>query len=148
MSSATPDNAGNELTDVLPSSLTLTGATATSGTAATAGNTVTWNGSVPAGGSVTITITATIKASAADSVISNQATFAYDADLNGTNESTGTTDDPTKPGANDPTTITVAAAGIADIPTLSDFGLLALGFGLAFAAWITLRRRPRQASRT
>jgi uncharacterized repeat protein (TIGR01451 family) len=147
-SSATPDNAGNELTDVLPSSLTPVSATATSGTAVLAGNTVTWNGSVPAGGSVTITITATIKASAADSVISNQATFAYDADLNGTNESTGTTDDPTKPGANDPTTITVAAAGITDIPTLSDLGLLALGLGLAFAAWITLRRRPRQASRT
>ena len=140
-SSATTDNPGNELTDVLPSSLTLTGATATSGTAATSGNTVTWNGGIPAGGSVTITITATIKASAADSVISNQATFAYDADLNGTNESTGTTDDPTKPGPNDPTTITVAAAGITDIPTLSDLGLLALGLGLALAAWITLRRR-------
>ncbi len=140
-SSATPDNPGNELTDVLPSSLTPVSATASSGTALLTGNTVTWNGSVPAGGSVTITIVATIKASAADSVITNQATFAYDADLNGTNESTGTTDDPTKPGANDPTTITVAPAGIADIPTLSDLGLLALGLGLALAAWITLRRR-------
>ncbi len=49
---AAGDNAGDELTDVLPASLTLVSATATSGTAVanTGTNTVTWNGAIPAGG--------------------------------------------------------------------------------------------------
>ena len=52
------DNAGDELTDVLPASLTLVSASTTGGTAVatTATNTVTWNGSLAAGGSITITI--------------------------------------------------------------------------------------------
>jgi uncharacterized repeat protein (TIGR01451 family) len=143
--SATPDDPGNEMTDVLPSSLTLLSATATSGTAATSGNTATWNGSVPAGGSVTITITARINSGAADSFISNQATFAYDSDLNGTNDSTGMTDDPSKPGASDPTTFAVAPLDISEIPTLSEWGLMTLGAGLLLAALVLLRRRPAQA---
>jgi uncharacterized repeat protein (TIGR01451 family) len=87
------DNAGDEFTDVLPSGLTLVSASATSGTAlATIGtNTVTWNGSVPASGAVTITIVATINA-AAGTTISNQGTFEYDGDGNGSNESTSVTD--------------------------------------------------------
>ena len=85
---ASLDNAGNEFTDVLPASLTLVSASATSGTAvATVGtNTVTWSGSVPASGSVTITINATINAGAAGTTISNQASFTYDSDSNGTND--------------------------------------------------------------
>ncbi|HEV7766122.1 MAG TPA: M36 family metallopeptidase, partial [Thermoanaerobaculia bacterium] len=107
---ASVDNAGNELTDVLPASLALTGASSTSGTpVATVGtNTVTWSGSVPAGGSVTITITATINSGAAGTTISNQASFSYDSDSNGTNETNGTTDDPSAGGANDATSIVVA----------------------------------------
>ena len=63
---AQPDNPGNEFVDVLPASLILVSATASSGTAAsTVGTkTVTWDGSLPAGASVTITINATIAASA------------------------------------------------------------------------------------
>jgi uncharacterized repeat protein (TIGR01451 family) len=87
------DNAGNEMTDVLPAGLTLVSASATSGTAVAtvATNTVTWDGSIPAGGSVTITIVATISATAG-TTISNQASFKFDTDGDATNETTGTTD--------------------------------------------------------
>jgi uncharacterized repeat protein (TIGR01451 family) len=90
---AQPDNAGNELSDVLPAGLTLVSASATSGTAvATIGtNTVTWNGSISPSGSVTITIAATITA-AAGTTISNQGTFSYDSQGSGTNDASGTTD--------------------------------------------------------
>ena len=50
-SSASPDSATHELTDVLPLALTLVSATATSGTAVAtpATNTVTWDGAIAAG---------------------------------------------------------------------------------------------------
>lgn len=104
------DNPGDEFQDVLPSSLTLVSASAPSGTAnANVGtNTVTWNGSIPAAGSVTITINATINLLTGGTVISNQGTAFFDADGNGTNESSALTDDPGQPGASDPTQFTVA----------------------------------------
>jgi uncharacterized repeat protein (TIGR01451 family) len=142
---AQADNPGNELTDVLPADLTLVSASASSGTAVPtiATNTVTWNGSIPAGGSVTITITATIKASAAGHTVSNQASFAFDGDGNGSNESTGQTDDPAAAGASNPTSITVVAAPAAPIPTLSQAGLVVLMLSLAGLALAVLRRRSR-----
>jgi uncharacterized repeat protein (TIGR01451 family) len=109
------DNPGNELTDVLPASLALVSATATLGTATAtlATNTVTWNGSIPASGSVTITITATILASTLPgTAVSNQATLAYDADGNGTNEAAGLSDDPAVAGAADPTVFTVLSPAV------------------------------------
>jgi uncharacterized repeat protein (TIGR01451 family) len=140
--SASPDNAGNEFTDTLPASLTLVSATATSGTATTVANTVNWNGGIPAAGSVTITITATINAgTAAGTTISNQGSVSYDADLNGSNETTVQTDSPAAAGAADPTTFVVAGGVVPPIPTLSEMGLMALGFCLLLAAWSTLRRR-------
>jgi uncharacterized repeat protein (TIGR01451 family) len=106
------DDAGNELTDVLPSALTLVSANASSGAAvaAVATNTVTWNGSVAAnGGSVTITIEATIAASTpGGTAVSNQGAVNYDGDADGTNEATVLTDDPGQPGAADPTTFYTA----------------------------------------
>jgi hypothetical protein len=130
------------MTDVLPPSLTLAGATATSGiaTANLGTNTVTWNGSIAAGGSVTITITATIKSGTGGSTVSNQATVAYDSDGNGTNDATGSSDDPGTPAAGDPTSVTVTAP-IATIPALSQTGLLALGLALAAVALARVRRR-------
>jgi CSLREA domain-containing protein/uncharacterized repeat protein (TIGR01451 family) len=103
------DNPGDEFIDVLPSTLTLVSASATSGTAASviATNTVTWNGSIANGGSVTITITATINMGTAGQTISNQGTINYDADGNGTNEANRLTDDPSVGGENDPTSFTV-----------------------------------------
>ncbi len=105
------DNPGDEFTDVLPAGVTLVSANATSGTAlaTVATNTVTWNGSIPSTGSVTITITATVDAAdATGATISNQGTISFDADGNGTNESTLVTDDPGVGGANDPTSFQVA----------------------------------------
>ncbi len=114
------DNPGNEFTDVLPASLTLVSATATSGTATTAGNTVNWNGSLaPLGGSVTITITATINAGTGGTTISNQGTVSFDADGNGTNESTALTDDPAVAGATNPTSFVVQSAAVSATKTVA-----------------------------
>ncbi|HEX2831381.1 MAG TPA: proprotein convertase P-domain-containing protein [Thermoanaerobaculia bacterium] len=135
--SASADNAGNELTDVLPSSLTLLSATASSGTAtANVGtNTVTWNGSVPAAGSVTITITAKIENVASGTVISNQATHSYDSDGNGTNDATVLSDDPSTVASGDPT----AFAAVTNIPTASEYGLMLLAAMLAIVAIKVMR---------
>jgi uncharacterized repeat protein (TIGR01451 family) len=87
------DNPGNEFTDVLPTDLTLVAANSSEGTAIanTGTNTVTWNGVVPAQDSVTITIEATIKPGTEEHTITNQGTISYDADGNGTNEASATT---------------------------------------------------------
>jgi uncharacterized repeat protein (TIGR01451 family) len=139
---AQADNPGNEFTDVLPATLALVSATATSGTAvATTGtNTVTWNGAIPASGSVTITITATILPAATGQTVSNQGTIAFDGDGNGTNESTAQTDDPSVAGAANPTSIVVGGPAPA-IPTLSGLGLLMLMLSLAGLAFMMLKRR-------
>ncbi|HEY0511691.1 MAG TPA: IPTL-CTERM sorting domain-containing protein [Thermoanaerobaculia bacterium] len=143
--SASLDNVGHEFTDTLPAQLTLVSASATSGTATTSGNTVNWDGTVPAAGSVTITITATIKPGFALTPVSNQGSVSYDSDLNGTNETTVLTDDPAVGGTSDPTTFRVVPAAIAEVPTLSEWGLMLLGFGLLLAAWTQLRRRAAKA---
>jgi len=136
------DNPGAEFTDVLPAGLTLVSATATSGTTATAANTVTWNGSLAASASVTITITATINSNVAPgTTITNQGTIAYDADGNGTNEASATTDDPATAGGANPTTFQVGAGSIAEVPTLDTFGLALLALLLAMGGALLLRRR-------
>lgn len=138
---ATLDNAGDELTDVVPFGLTVTGATASSGTVAINGNTVTWNGSVPASGSVTVTINTVINAAGSGQSIINQASFAYDSDLNGSNESTGLTDDPTVAGTANATAFNASAVVV---PTLSNVALLALILGL-FVWGAGVVRRSRRA---
>ena len=91
---------------------------------------------------MTITITATINPGTAGTTVSNQGSVSYDADLNGSNETTIQTDSPAAAGASDPTTFVVVAGGVVPpIPTLSEMGLMALGFFLLLAAWSTLRRR-------
>ena len=87
------DNPGDEFTDVLPSELTLMTASVSSGNvvADVANNTVHWNGAIAAGASIAMTINANIKAGTAGQTITNQGTYNYDADGNGTNESTGST---------------------------------------------------------
>ncbi|MCU0292252.1 MAG: hypothetical protein MUF10_09740 [Thermoanaerobaculaceae bacterium] len=133
-----PDAVGDEFSDLLPSTLTATGATASSGTALLAGNLVTWNGSIPAGHSVTITITATINLVAGGTTISNQGTISYDSDGDGTNNVTRLTDDPVPPGASDPTVFLVTV--VEPIPTLDWAGLAALILLLGGAAILLLRR--------
>ncbi len=142
------DNPGNEFTDVLPPTLALVSASSTSGSAvATVGtNTVTWNGSIASGASVTITITATILPAAAGQTVSNQGTISYDADGNGTNESTAKTDDPGTAGAANPTTIVVGGGTpVPAVPTLSALGLALLALLLGGLAFAILRRRGRSA---
>jgi uncharacterized repeat protein (TIGR01451 family) len=101
------DNAGDELTDVLPAQLTLVGAQVVSGggavNAVVATNTVTWNGSIASGSSVVIEIEAMILPDMKGEVVSNQAELAYDADGNGRNEATTYSDDPAVAGSYDPT---------------------------------------------
>ena len=115
-----PDNAGDEFTDVLPAGLTLVSASADSGTATanTGTNTVTWDGSISPLGSATITITATINANAG-STVSNQGTVSYASDGGSTNNTTVLTDDPTQPGAADPTVFTLNSANIAATKTVT-----------------------------
>lgn len=140
--SAQLDNPGDEFTDILPAGVTLTGASATSGTATPVGNTVTWNGSIPGNGSVTITIDATIDAATAGLTISNQGSFSFDADGNGTNESTGTTDDPAAGGAADPTDLVVGLnPNVLEIPTVSHMGLALLALMLVGFGFTMIRRR-------
>ncbi|HKI03779.1 MAG TPA: hypothetical protein VKK31_17495 [Thermoanaerobaculia bacterium] len=139
------DNPGNEFTDVLPATLTLVSASASSGTAATAANTVTWNGAIPAGGTVTITINATILPSAAGATVSNQGTISFDADGNGSNESTAQTDDPAAIGTGNPTNVQVAGGPTApsEIPTLSSLGLMLMGLVLAALALAVMKKRQQ-----
>jgi uncharacterized repeat protein (TIGR01451 family) len=136
------DNPGPEFVDVLPAQLTLVSASATSGVASAtvATNTVTWDGSIPAGGSVTITIVALIESGTTGQTITNQGTINFDADGNGTNESSGMTDSPALPGAADPTAF-VALGGVSEIPTLNEIGFAILCLLLAGAAFLRLRRR-------
>jgi uncharacterized repeat protein (TIGR01451 family) len=116
---AQPDNPGHELVDPLPSPLMSITASATSGTALVSGHTVTWDGSIAAGGSVTITIDATVGPMASPgATLSNQATVSYDADVDGVNETAVPTDDPSLPGASDPTSIVIASPAM-DFYTLS-----------------------------
>jgi uncharacterized repeat protein (TIGR01451 family) len=137
-SGATFDDPGDEFVDTLPSTLTLTSATASLGTVTTSGNTVHWNGGVPAGGSVAITINAAISASAGvGSVVSNQGTVNYDATRSGTDQTTLATG---APGQGGPTQFVVAAS-IAAVPTLSAAGLGAMALALLAAGAVALRRR-------
>ncbi|HEX3552762.1 MAG TPA: S8 family serine peptidase [Thermoanaerobaculia bacterium] len=135
------DNPGDEFTDVLPAGLTLVSASASGGTAVAdvPNNTVHWNGGIAAGGSVTITITALINNGTAGTTISNQGTIFFDADGNGTNESSILTDDPNVGGVSDPTTFAVAS--VAQVPTLSSVGLALLALLLVGGALLVLRRR-------
>jgi uncharacterized repeat protein (TIGR01451 family) len=108
------DNLGDEVADVLPASFTLLSATAGSGavTLDLPGNRVAWNGALDPGASVTITIQARVGAGTFGTPLANQATLAFDADGNGSNESSGVSDDPGRPGAADATTFSPATAAL------------------------------------
>ena len=136
--SAQLDNAGDELVDTLPSALVLVSASASAGTTTTAGNVVHWNGTIPAGGSVTVTIYATIANATPGQVVTNQGQVSYDADGNGTNETSAPTDDPSLPGSGDATGFRVVDAAI---PMLPRAGLAALAAAVAALGAFALRRR-------
>jgi len=120
------DNPGHELVDILPWSLNLLSADATSGTTVSdlPGNTVTWDGSLPSGGSVTVTIRARIGPRVPlRTFVANQAEIHYDFDGDGTNEATTLTDDPGAPGESDYSAFVVVSATM-DFYTLPPCRLL------------------------
>ena len=100
--------------------------------------TVHWNGSIPASGTVTISIIARIALPPPDltgQIVSSQGTVNFDADGNGTNESSVLTTNDGSPGA-----VTFAIVKAPNIPALSPAGLMLLFAFIALAGWITLRR--------
>jgi subtilisin-like proprotein convertase family protein len=114
------DNPGNEFTDVLPPTLTLTGALANSGTVAQTGpDTVTWNGALAGGASVTIAIVATVNANAANTTVCNQGAISFDSDSDSTNNASGVTDNPGTGAPNDPTCFFVPCPTVTLAPTLA-----------------------------
>lgn len=137
------DNPGDELFDQLPPELDLVSANATSGTvvADTINDTVSWNGSLAAMESVTITITTTVLSGNPGDVITNQAAINYDADGNGSNESSGVSDDPGVAGGGDPTGIQLVAGSVVEIPTVNEVGLALLALVMAMMAARVLGRR-------
>ena len=139
--SAQLDNPGNEFIDQLPPQLDVLSAAATSGSATidSVQNTVSWNGSIPGNSSVNITIDARINLLSEGVTITNQASLNFDADGDGSNESSATTDDPNQGGPNDATSFTGLAALV--IPALNGFGLSLLGFFLILGVLLTQSSR-------
>ncbi len=133
------DNPGDEFVDTLPAQVTLLTASATSGTATTdiPANTVHWNGVVPGNGSVVVTITAQINSGTEGQTVANQGTIYFDADGNGTNESSTSTDDPSVGGRQDATAFLVATP----IPALSPAGIMALVLLIAVLGIALVARR-------
>ncbi|MEM9556249.1 MAG: IPTL-CTERM sorting domain-containing protein [Acidobacteriota bacterium] len=131
-----PDNPGDEMVDVLPPELELTGATADVGTVTVdlATNTVTWNGSLAAGASATVEIDATILIAAGP--ITNQAEVFFDTDNDGVHDSSALSSDPVSGG---PTTVVVPS--VVEVPTLSHLGLVLLALTLAWAGWRRMAAR-------
>jgi uncharacterized repeat protein (TIGR01451 family) len=139
--SAQADNPGDEFTDVLPAPLQLVSVSASSGTATadTGTATVHWNGAVPGHGSVTVTIVASVpEGTPLNTQIANQGTVFFDADGNGSNESSAPTDDPRTTAPADATVVRVGSA--AGIPTLGRGALLLLGLLLGVVAALQRRR--------
>ena len=90
---------------------------------------------------MTITITATINAGTQGTTLSNQGVVSFDGDGNGTNESTGLTDDPTIAGAADATAFALATVMV---PTMSAVALALLAL-LLFGWGANRLRSPRRA---
>ncbi|AVP95830.1 hypothetical protein C7S18_00825 [Ahniella affigens] len=135
------DNPGDEFVDALPPGLILQSAIADAGTvvADLPSNTVTWNGGTTPGSVVTITIQAQV-ASTADGPIANQGTLSYDANADGSNDTIAPTDDPTRPGVNNPTVFNLPPR--VPIPALTP--MLAVGLLILIAltgAWTVRMRR-------
>lgn len=131
------DNPGPEFEDELPAGLTLIDAIPSSGTITQAGNTVIWNGSIPADGTVTVEITASIDAGTGGTTLCNGGTTYFDADGNGTNESSRPTPQPCcfeVPTGQEPPP---------PIPGLSSIGVLIFALLLSTLGLVRLRRRVR-----
>ena len=134
-----PDNPGDEMSDVLPAGVDFLRLDATSGSASydAATRRVSWNGSLGAYGIAAVHVYVVVRDDATG-VINNQAVVYYDADSNGSNESSAVSHDPSLPGTGQPTGFTV----LAPVPgpglpmlTLLGLGLLLLGHWQLRGAW-------------
>ncbi|MEO1368747.1 MAG: hypothetical protein AAFX50_16350, partial [Acidobacteriota bacterium] len=81
------------------------------------------NGPLAPGETVIVTLEALVSAEAG-AEISNQALVRFDADQDGVNESTASSDDPATQSASDATVLVVMS--LAEIPTLDRVGLAAM----------------------
>ncbi len=138
------DPNSNEFFNALPAGLRLVDAVVIIGGGVvgvdTAANTVVWNGSIPGQSVVEIEIQTVIEAGASGSSIANQGEIRYDSDGDGVNDTLILTDDPSLPGASDPTVIRVSVP----VPALSAWGLALFVLGLAVAALIIRRNQSRR----
>jgi uncharacterized repeat protein (TIGR01451 family) len=105
------DNPGDEMIDILPPEVTLTDLSASSGTVAydPATRQVTWNGAFPPFANVAVLVHVRVNDDAS-TTISNQAYIFYDSNGDGSNDVVTVSDDPSRPGATDPTDIAVLIA--------------------------------------
>jgi uncharacterized repeat protein (TIGR01451 family) len=133
------DNPGDELTDTLPEDLTLTEASASSGILTVDGNAIAWNGAVGPMEEVTIMLRAEIEAGTLGETVCNQAFLFADSDGDGVNDDEIPSDDPRRPGAEDPTCFEVCPPGVGVIPALSPLALLLLCALLAALGCLALR---------
>ncbi|HJT98845.1 MAG TPA: hypothetical protein VJ696_11065 [Rhodanobacteraceae bacterium] len=122
------DNPGDELVTVFPAGIELVSATATMGDLVVdvGTNTLRWNGALGTGEFVRIPIVTRVAANA-NGPYSTQGVVHYDADDNGTNETTLLTDDPLQPGENDPTVV-----NITPLPAAFRFNMYAYAEGDVF----------------
>lgn len=138
------DNPGPEFEDELPAGLTLVDAIvvdpAGSGTITTSPCCVQWNGAIPVGGRVVIEITATVDAGTAGTTLCNQAEIHFDADGDGDNESSRSTDDPLIPGEGNACCAQVGF--LPQVPVLSPAVLAVFALLLAVTALVCLRHLP------
>lgn len=120
------DNPGPEFSDTLPVGLALSNATADAGavTLDPSTDTVTWDGVIPGDGAVAIIIDAIVEYGTHGQILVNQGTIFFDADGDGTNESTALTDDPNQGGTDDGTAIVILE--LVEVPTLGQLGLVLL----------------------
>ncbi len=133
------DNPGDEFTDVIPAGLTLVSAVASSGMITIApANTVHWNGSIPVDGMVTIDIMVSVDLGTFGMSFCNTPVVNWDADGDGVNESSASTDDRCHP-------CCFTVTGAQPIPALSPLGLALLA--ILVAALGATRLRSRAAKR-
>ncbi len=122
------DGDTDEFVDTLPSPLLLLDARLDQGAGVVSvdapANRVTWNGSLGIGEEAFVTIEARIGEAFPGQLIESQAVLQFDANGDGVNESTSTSDDPDAPGNEDANVLLVQE--IQGIPTLSLWGAISL----------------------
>lgn len=136
------DSNGPEWVHSMPFGLELVSASSDLGETSMSSDAVSWNGALQVGDSVHLLVEARTVPGTAGLTIESQGL------INGPDGAVAS-DDPSLPGATDPTTFTVE--GMVEIPTLGSVGLLALIALLGLAGASSLRRpgllsRPRQES--